>query len=57
MTMYLNLGRNHFRRWELQIVNKGSLDVALCTQWWQNLVRRVLNSFLSFIRSVAALGL
>lgn len=57
MTMYLNLGRNHFRRWELQIVNKGSMDVALCTQWWQNLVRRVLNSFLSFIRSVAALGL
>lgn len=57
MTMYLNLGRNQFRRCELQIVNKGSVDVALCTEWWQNLVRRVLNSFLSFIRSVAALGL
>ena len=57
MTMYLNLGRNQFRRCELQIVNKGSVDVALCTEWWQNRVRRVLNSFLSFIRSVAALGL
>lgn len=57
MAMYLSLGRNQFRRCKLQIVNKGSVDVALCTEWWQNLVRRVLNSFLSFIRSVAALGL
>lgn len=57
MAIDLNLGRNQFRRCELRIVNKGSVDVALCTDWWQNLVRRVLNSFLSFIRSVAALGL
>lgn len=57
MAIDLNLGRNQFRRCELQIVNKGSVDVALCTDWRQNLVRRVLNSFLSFIRSVAALGL
>lgn len=30
MAMYLSLGRNQFRRCKLQIVNKGSVDVALC---------------------------